>query len=49
MKKRRDAVLDSITGADVQQIAQIVDNPLIGKIPTREELADELDELLMCM
>ena len=49
LKKRREAVLDSITGADIQQAAQIVDNPLIGKIPTREELADELDELLMCM
>ncbi len=27
----------------------VMDNPLIGKIPTRKEVRDELNELLMSM
>jgi len=49
LKKRRDRAIDSITAEDIRQPMRIVDNPLIGKIPTREEIADELDNLLMCM
>lgn len=49
LRKRRDQMTDRITAEDIKRPVQIVDNPLIGKIPTREEIAAELDELLMCM
>ena len=49
LRKRRDQMADRITAEDIKRPVQIVDNPLIGKIPTREEIAAELDELLMCM
>lgn len=49
LKKRRDDAFASITSSDMRQSMQIVDNPLIGSIPTREEIAEELDQLLMCM
>ncbi len=49
LRKRRDQMSASITVADIQRQVQIVDNPLIGQIPTRAEMAEELDDLLMCM
>lgn len=49
LKKRRDDAFAKITSSDMRQSMQIVDNPLIGSIPTREEIAEELDQLLMCM
>ena len=49
LRKRRDQMADQITADDINRSVQIVDNPLIGKIPTREEIAAELDALLMCM
>ena len=49
LRKRRDQMSASITVADIQRQIQIVDNPLIGQLPTRAEMAEELDDLLMCM
>ena len=49
LRKLRDQMSASITVADIQKQIQIVDNPLIGQIPTRAEMAAELDDLLMCM
>ena len=49
LKKRRDDAFAKISTSDIKQPMQIVDNPLIGSIPTREEIAEELDQLLMCM
>ena len=49
LRKLRDQMSASITIADIQKQTQIVDNPLIGQLPTRAEMAEELDDLLMCM
>jgi len=47
IRKRRNKLIDSITEEDIHTYGEIVENPLIGKIPTREEIETELDELLM--
>lgn len=49
LRKLRDQMSASITASDIQRQIQIVDNPLIGQLPTRAEMAEELDDLLMCM
>lgn len=49
LRKRRDQVSSNITASDICKQTQIVDNPLIGQLPSRTEMAAELDDLLMCM
>ena len=49
MRKRRDGLIDNITVEDMQETGVIVENPLIGKIPTREEVMDELEQILLSM
>ena len=49
VKQKADDAFAKISTSDIKQPMQIVDNPLIGSIPTREEIAEELDQLLMCM
>lgn len=49
MRKKRDSMVDSLLEGDIAEAGLIVDNPLIGKIPTRKEVKDELEEILMLM
>ena len=49
MRKQRDKVIKRISEADILQRGKIKENPLIGRIPTRQEIMYELDELLMSM
>ena len=49
MRKKRDGLIDLLTEADIAEAGVVVDNPMIGKLPTREEVEDELEQLLMSM
>lgn len=49
VRRRRDSMVDTLTEKDISEKGIVMDNPLIGRIPTREEVRDELDELLMLM
>ena len=42
-------MIKRISEADILQRGKIKENPLIGRIPTRQEIMYELDELLMSM
>ncbi len=41
--------VQSITARDVMESGQVVENPMIGAIPSRNEVQRELDDLLMSM
>lgn len=41
--------VQSITVSDVMESGQVVENPMIGAIPSRNEVQRELDDLLMSM
>lgn len=49
MRKHRDKIVDGLSEADIAESGVIVENPLIGGIPTRNEIKGELNELLMLM
>lgn len=49
MRKKRDGLIDSLSVADIAEPGTIVENPLIGKIPTRDEVMDELEQILLSM
>ena len=45
----RSKWVQSITVNDVMESGQVVENPMIGAIPSRNEVQRELDDLLMSM
>ena len=45
----RSKWVQNITVRDVMESGQVVENPMIGAIPSRNEVQRELDELLMSM
>ena len=49
LRKRRDRLVDNLTAADIAQESIVVDNPLIGKIPSRQDILKEIEELLVSM
>ena len=49
MRKHRDKIVDGLSEADIAEPGVIVENPLIGGIPTRDEIRGELSRLLMLM
>lgn len=49
MRKRRDSLIDGLSVADIAEPGTIVENPLIGKIPTRDEVMDEFEQILLSM
>ena len=49
MRKRRDGLIDGLSMADMAEPGTIVENPLIGKIPTRDEVMDEFEQILLSM
>lgn len=46
---KRDKMMDMVTRMDILTSGTVVDNPVIGKLPGRDEVLKELDELLMSM
>lgn len=49
MRKHRDKIVEGLSEADIAEPGVIVENPLIGVIPTRNEIRGELNELLILM
>lgn len=49
LKKIRNKLTSTITEADISAQGTIVENPKIGKIPSKNEIQKELDELLKVM
>ena len=49
MRKRRDALMNDIRKSDIETSSIAVINPKIGIIPTKEEVREELDNLLLSM
>lgn len=49
LRKQRDQLVDTITADDISQESMVVENPLIGEIPSREEALAEIQELLISM
>lgn len=49
MRERRDSLMNHISKTDIETGCVIVTNPKIGTIPTKEELQEELDNLLLSM
>lgn len=49
LRKKRDCLVNSITGNDIQEQGTPVMNSMVGNIPTREEALAELEELLASM
>ena len=45
----RSKWIQSIAASDVMKSGQVVENPMIGAIPSRNEVQRELDDLLMSM
>lgn len=49
IRSRRDALVNAIQEADILESGIMVTNPMIGVIPSMEEIQEELDQLLMSM
>lgn len=49
MKRKRDNLINSISESDISAVGQIIDNPLLGKMPTRAEFQRELNALIKSM
>lgn len=49
LRRHRDRLANGITAGDIRAAGRPVDNPLIGSIPTQEEVFEELDQLLLSM
>lgn len=48
-REQRDRVINVVTESDIAESGRITENPMIGHIPSRAEIVDELEELLMSM
>ena len=40
-------MINAITEEDIEETGVVVENPVIGHIPSRQEIVNELEELLM--
>jgi len=49
MRERRDFIADNITESDLQVCGTCAINPLIGELPTKQEVLEELEDLLISM
>lgn len=49
LRKQRDRLIDSLTSSDIREPSAVVMNPLIGELPSREEILEEVDQLLISM
>lgn len=49
IKQKREAVLDAVSAADINNPGRKVINPFIGVIPSVHELEEELEQLYDAM
>ena len=49
VRKHRDRLINSLTRTDIEKPGTPMENPLIGKIPSREEIQKELNDLVASM
>ena len=49
IRERRLKLANNVTADDVRERGKIVANPMIGELPTKEEVREELKKLLMAM
>ena len=49
LRKERDSLIDNITKDDIEVTGVSVVNPLIGHIPTKDEIQQEINNLLLSM
>ena len=49
LRQRRDRIMSQVSGDDIRQTGVVVTNPLIGIIPTIEDVEHELQALLESM
>lgn len=49
LRKKRDWIVDSISEQDIQTMGTYVDNPLIGELPSKNEINEELESLMSAM
>ena len=49
IREQRDSMMNAVTEADIEETGVIVENPVIGHLPSRQEIVNELEELLMTM
>ena len=49
LKKKRDRLIDNISKEDIEQNGVSVINPMIGYIPSKDEIQQEIDDLLLSM
>lgn len=49
MRERREHLAENITEADIRTDGTCAVNPLIGELPTRQEVLEELEDLLISM
>lgn len=48
-RQRRDKIIESVSSEDIRNKGRKMVNPLIGVIPSRTEIEEELNQLLMVM
>ena len=49
MRKMRDRILESLTESDISVQGTAILNPMVGQIPSKDELLEEVNQLLMSM
>jgi len=49
LRRKREEVISSVTKDDICQCGTVMENPMIGELPSKQEILRELDELLMTM
>ena len=49
IREQRDSMINAITEEDIEETGVVVENPVIGHIPSRQEIVNGLEELLMTM
>lgn len=49
IRRWRDRLITNLTENDIYASGTIVENPLIGKLPTKEEVEEEINNLLLSM
>ena len=49
LREKRNEAMSSVTADDIRRIGTEIENPLIGTIPKRDQILQELNDLLLSM
>ena len=49
LRAKRDSLISRLTDTDIHMNGMVVENPVIGHIPRRDELQEEFEQLLQSM